>query len=203
LTLSFLFIRKVGDGSTKVPQFVGKVVLRPAQVEERMELLLAILSGFQEVVQSGCTFQPDQKETLFKAPDLFGKNLKHLLGLAKGNSVYASLHDEEGEENILRSWDAEIIAQQLESSHEGVRIGMDLRRGQLGPAKHILLEIGEWKLETHIFENHLIHGKDMVLVLQTHPIRRAWRNQLPKSSIAYSPTRNLAHAINSEDRLCF
>jgi hypothetical protein len=109
----------------------------------------------------------DQKEMLFKAPDLSSENLKHLLGLAKRNPVCASLHSKEGEENILRSWDAEIIAQQLESPHEGIRIGVDLRRGQLGPAKHIPLEIGERKLESHVFESHLIHGKDMILVLQT------------------------------------
>jgi hypothetical protein len=140
---------------------------------------------------------------LFKAPDLSGKNLKHLLGLAKGNPVRTSLHGEEKEENILRSWDAEIIAQQLKSPHEGVRIGMDLRRGQLGPTKHIPLEVGERKLETHVFENHLIHGKDMVFVLQTHPVICARKNQLPISRITYVPKRDLAYAVSSEDRLCF
>jgi hypothetical protein len=107
---------------------------------------------------------------LFEAANLSGKNLKHLLGLAKRNPVRTPLYGEEGEEDIFRGRDAKIVAQQLKSPHKGIRVWMDLGRRQFGPAKHLSLEIGKGEPETHVSEDNFIHRKDIVPILRTHSI---------------------------------
>jgi hypothetical protein len=108
------------------------------------------------------------------------------------------LHGEKGEKDILGSKNAEVITQQLESSHKSIRVWMNLRRGQLGPTEHLSLEVGKREPETHVFENHFIHGKGMVFVLLAHLIRRVRKNQLPIFHFADGPKGNLTHSISSK-----
>jgi len=148
-----------------------EMVLLPAQRKERETR--PILRYTQESAQSSLTLWANQNETLFETPQFARKDLEHLFGLAERNPVVSTLDDEDGKENIFEGWNLQVFAHQLKGSHEGIRVRMDLGRRQLSRTKYLPHEIRERESKTHVFENHLIHGKDMVFILRTHPIRCA------------------------------
>ena len=137
-------------------------------------------------VQRDFTIWPYQKEALFKTPHLTRENLKHLLGLTERDQVVSPLYSENGEESVLEDRNIQVFTHQFKDPHEDVRIGVNLGRRQLGPTKHLPLEIRERESKTHVFENHLIQRKDMILILRTHSNRCARKYHLP---IFRSPNR--------------
>ena len=139
----------------------------------------SILRRLRQTIQSRFTFRSHQEETLFETPYFPHKYIKHLLGLTEGNPVSTPLNVEDREEDVLERGNSQILAHQFKRPHKNARIGMDLRRRQFGPAEHFSLKIGERKFETHVFKNHIIHGKDTVLIRRTHSIGCAREYNLP------------------------
>jgi len=99
---------------------------------------------------------------LFETPHFSVKNLKHLMGLTEGNPIRTSLYGEKGKEDVLGGRNSEIVTHQFKGPHKGVRIGVNLRRRQFGPTEHLPLKIRKREPETHVFENHFIHGKNVI-----------------------------------------
>jgi len=160
-----LLLRETSNGSAKIFRFIAKVVLRPIWRKTRAAFLNTILRRLQKGIQSCITFWSYQKEALFETPHFPNKYLKHLLGLTERNPIRTSLYGKNGKDDILGNGNSEIVTHQFEGPHKGIRVGVDLRRRQFSPAEHLPLEVREREPKTHVFENHFIHGKDVISVL--------------------------------------
>jgi len=161
-----------------------------------MTVLNTFLRYLRKSIQSRFTSQPYQKEAFFETPYFPSKYLEHLLGLTKSKPIRALFHGKDNKEDILEGGNFLIIAHQFKGPHEGIRIGVDLRRQQLSPAEHLPLKIREGKLKTHVFENHFIHGKDMVLVLRAHLVRCARKYYLQALDFTNGAEGSLSCSVN-------
>jgi len=83
------------------------------------------------------------------------------------------LYGEKGKEDVLGGMNFEIVTHEFKGHHKSVRIGVNMRRRLFGPTEHLPLKIRKRESETHVFENHFIHGKTVIFIFKAHSIRRA------------------------------
>jgi len=77
-------------------------------------------------IQSSLTFWSYQKEALFETPYLSREDFEHFLGLTKGDPVVPPLDSENGEKDVLKRRNPQMLAHQFKRPHQSIRVGVNL-----------------------------------------------------------------------------